>query len=58
MPDISMCPDEECPKAPDCHRSPKSGTKPWEWQTWFAESPRKGEACEMFWKSWPKRSKP
>lgn len=60
MPDISMCPDDQCPQASTCYRSELSGTKPHgymaegafhNWQSYFAESPRKGDECKYFWPS-------
>lgn len=50
MPDIAMCNDKNCPKAPQCYRNPLSGTRPSELrQSWFAETPRKGDEREHFW---------
>lgn len=34
MPDIQMCPDDECPYIAECIRHPNSGTRPAAWQAW------------------------
>jgi hypothetical protein len=39
MPDISMCPDTQCPLASSCRRSPVI-TRHDQWQTFFCDSPR------------------
>jgi hypothetical protein len=50
MPDITMCNDKECPMAAKCYRNQFNGTKLSEFrQSWFAESPRKGDECDHFW---------
>lgn len=37
MPDISMCPSEDCPIRGDCYRNEASGTRPNErWQSYSA----------------------
>lgn len=37
MPDISMCPSEDCPARGDCYRNEASGTKPRStWQSYSA----------------------
>jgi hypothetical protein len=48
VPDISMCQDKDCPFKEGCYRYT---AKPSEWQSWFSESPRKGDKCEMYWGS-------
>lgn len=36
MPDISMCPSQDCPARTDCYRNEASGTRPSEWrQSWI-----------------------
>jgi len=51
-PDISMCPDMQCPQARDCYRSPTSGTVPDPLrQSWLERSPRPSGAdrCYLYW---------
>ncbi len=36
MPDISMCPSQDCPVRGDCYRNEASGTVPNDrWQSWI-----------------------
>lgn len=54
MPDITMCQDRDCPKAPTCFRSEASGTTPTPlWQSWYAQSMREtspeGDGCTDYW---------
>lgn len=43
-----MCQDKDCPLKESCYRYT---AKPSEWQSWFSESPRDGDKCEMYWGS-------
>lgn len=46
MPDLSMCDDKECPKRKECYRYMAI---PNEYrQSYFADSPRKGDGCDEF----------
>jgi len=46
MADITKCGDDACPKRHTCWRwmAPAG-----EWQSYFAESPRKGDECDYYW---------
>lgn len=46
MPDITMCKDEACPSRSACWRYE---ARPSPWQSYFAESPRRGDVCEQHW---------
>lgn len=46
MADITKCRDEECPMKTNCKRY----TAPADiFQSYFADSPREGNKCEMYW---------
>jgi hypothetical protein len=45
MPDITMCHDERCMLAQECYRFK---ARPSEQQSYFSESPRTGDNCELF----------
>lgn len=49
MADITMCTDKECSKRLSCYRftAPVSEL----WQSYFMESPRKGDDCEEYWEA-------
>lgn len=51
MPDISMCENTACPKARECYRNPKSGTRPDKYhQAWFVNLPfDPKDGCGYFW---------
>jgi hypothetical protein len=56
MPDISMCPSEDCPVRRGCYRNEASGTRPnpWRqaWADWTWGQPANGGssiACEGYW---------
>jgi hypothetical protein len=44
--DITMCRDSSCKANLSCKRYI---TAPDKYQSYFCESPRKGDSCEMFW---------
>lgn len=46
MPDITMCDDEGCPMKDRCYRYL---AKPSKWQSYFADSPREDDKCELVW---------
>lgn len=46
MADITMCKDDTCPMAKDCYRH-NAKANPF-WQSWFVDSPRKGDECSEF----------
>lgn len=47
MADITKCGDELCPMKDKCRRyNAKENDY---WQSWFSESPRDGDKCDMFW---------
>lgn len=46
MPDITLCPSIHCPEAWRCYRAQ---AKPDDYQSYFAEDPRKTDGCEYFW---------
>jgi len=48
MPDITMCSDRDCPMATKCYRSDLVTEANPQWQSYFCESPRRCETCEMF----------
>lgn len=49
MPDIAMCRDTACPSARRCYRSPESGTKPHDRQSWMEFRRLLGEtSCPAF----------
>lgn len=50
----TMCKDLECPMAPACTRSPKSGTKAAWNQVWYTKSPRGRDGCESHWPVQPR----
>jgi len=46
MTDITKCNDEDCPQKKKCYRWwSKEGV----WQSYFMESPRKGDECSHYW---------
>lgn len=47
MPDITKCNDDSCPKRKKCYRywSKPSDDR----QSYFMESPRTGDDCELYW---------
>lgn len=48
MPDISMCPGNNCPKKEECYRFTAIPNEPW--QAYFIANPDPdGAACEFFW---------
>ena len=48
MPDITKCNDDSCKKRKKCYRY---WSEPSEYrQSYFMESPRKGDECELYWK--------
>lgn len=47
MPDITKCKDETCPLKDMCYRYTVEPNELW--QSYFADSPRNGNECEMFW---------
>ncbi len=55
MPDISMCPSQDCPSRGGCYRNEASGTRPCEWrQSWIGFTWREvgdGAAvlCDGYW---------
>lgn len=53
MADITMCLDDECKKRLDCYRftAPKSTIL----QSYFMESPRKGDNCDQYWEAHKKK---
>lgn len=46
MADITMCEDHVCKKNKTCYRY---NATPDLYQSYFRESPRKGNKCEMYW---------
>lgn len=49
MADITMCSDDECPRAKKCYRHEAKRDE--DWQSFFVESPRKeNNSCRFFWK--------
>lgn len=46
--DISLCPATDCAVAPQCRRSPASGTEPSGWRSWAPFKPMGAEGCEDF----------
>ncbi len=48
MPDIQMCPRQDCPVARNCHRSPLSGTIPSLYHQAWSEPPRPWPDCDMY----------
>jgi len=51
MADITMCPGKDCPKKSTCYRF---WAIPHEWQSWFAEDPRKEDGtCDQYWERTP-----
>jgi hypothetical protein len=46
MSDITMCPDKDCPKSKTCYRFLAKSSQ---FQSFFRESPRKGEKCAEYW---------
>ena len=50
MPDISMCPDDECPVRRSCRRNPASGTTPTPlMQSWMGFHHDGPQGCAEFW---------
>jgi hypothetical protein len=49
MPDISMCPGDDCPLKEECYRFKAT---PSEYQSYFAEAPYDSfnKDCDFFWK--------
>lgn len=47
MPDISMCPGNDCPMKEKCWRFTAT-PDPWR-QAFFSTPPNDGEECEQFW---------
>jgi hypothetical protein len=45
--DIAMCTDQECSRRFSCYRF--TAPTDWEYQSMFAESPRKEEECDHYW---------
>ncbi len=49
MPDISMCDNKDCPKAPQCYRNQMSGTQPNQWrQSYMDFKPDADGNCKDF----------
>ena len=46
MPDVTMCQDDKCPQCNECYLFMAMPSK--YRQSYFAESPRKGNKCEYF----------
>lgn len=46
--DRAMCPTTSCAVAPQCRRSPASGTEPSGWQSWQPFKPMGADGCEDF----------
>lgn len=49
MADITICTDELCSRRFSCYRF-TAPVNPWR-QSYFAESPRKGEECTEYWEN-------
>ena len=50
MPDITKCNDKECPLKDKCYRWWSEDSY---MQSYFVESPRKGDECEHYWERQP-----
>ncbi len=44
--DITKCADKECPLKDTCYRFTAKDSS---WQSYFTESPIKGDKCEYYW---------
>lgn len=47
MADITKCNDEQCSKRLSCYRFTAPADE--HWQSYFVNSPRKEDKCEMYW---------
>lgn len=47
MADITKCEDKDCPMKESCYRFTAKAKD--FWQSYFMESPRKGNECDMYW---------
>ena len=45
--DITKCKGDNCPQKEDCYRFTAKAD---EHQSWFVETPNKGDKCEYLWK--------
>jgi hypothetical protein len=48
MKDITMCQDNECPMRKECFRYKKEFSEDDVYESYFIESPRKGNVCDYF----------